>query len=722
MGNYKRVIMAEKRDAGEDIAKAIGLRNIERVGKSNFIHGRNSEGEEVVVVWSNGHCVTIAEPDEIDEKYRSWNVEDLPLPLENDNMLSVIKEKRGLFADIKKELADADNIVNAGDSAREGELIQRWILELALRGKKKDVYRLWVQSLTPSAIKKAYESGLLGTRPEEQKRLDDLYDSGRARAIMDKYIGYNYSRLLSITQTDGVTVNYGRCKSPLVHAIVERDKEIEAFVSEPFSYLEILLEKDEIEFKGVMIDEKRERVEFSPNERAELEALVDSLPSKAVIRSIQKKSKVSTPPLPYDTLQLQKEMSNKYGFDADKTLAIMEELYAKHHILSYPRTDTRYYTTDLKEEFDGTLAALNFGKFSTFVRVAQKGFIPDKYFNDKKIADHHALAPVSEGSIEKIYNQLSEDEKKVYDAVVLNFIALHYPNYEYETTEVIAEAGGRNFRIKGKKDIKLGYKALYPKKESVKEENSDEDSEQDLPTLTEGESVTISSKDIIDSRTKPKSHFTTATLLEYMKRNNIGTGATRDRLIKELTERRGKNADSSVRKEGKYFVSTAFGRDIDSVIPDNLKSIDYLKYLEKQIQDIAEGKQTLSSFIEKMEKDFLNDLSELKQNRSSKLVSNNPGRKLNEDMICPVCGNALADVSWGYSCSAWKKDGSGCNFAIGKKQFNKTLSEKVIKQLLSKRITKDKIKGMKGKSGKSFDAQLSLEISPEGKAIVRPKF
>ena len=713
--------MAEKRDAGEDIAKAIGLRNIERVGNSKFIHGINDQGEEVVVVWSNGHCVTTADPEEIDERYRKWNVEDLPLPIASDNRLSVIKEKRGLYADIKKELADADNIVNAGDSAREGELIQRWILELALKGKKKDVYRLWVQSLTPAAIKKAYENGLLGAWPEEQKKLDDLYDSGRARAIMDKYIGYNYSRLLSITQTSGVTVNYGRCKSPLVHAIVERDMEIEAFISVPFSYLEILLEKDGIKFKGILVDEKRERIEYSEDDRAQLVALSNALPSSATIKSVQKKSKISTPPLPYDTLQLQKEMSTRYGFDADKTLSIMEDLYAKHHILSYPRTDTRYYTTDLKEDLSDTLDALDFGKFSALVREAHKGFVPDKYFNDKKIADHHALIPVSDGSIANAYNCLSDDEKKVYDAVVYNFIALHYPNYEYETTDIMAEAGGSLFRIKGKKDIFLGYKALYPKKNENKEDE-EEEADQTLPELAEGDLAAIIDKDIIDSKTKPKSHFTTATLLEYMKRNNIGTGATRDRLIKELTERKGKNADSSVRKDGKYFVSTPFGRQIDSVIPDNLKSIEYLKYLETQIQDIADGKLALSDFIDSMESRFKKDLRELKQNRSEKIVSSFSAREACSDMTCPVCGSSLADKGWGYSCTAWKRDGSGCNFAIGKKQFNKTISETAVKQMLKNGITKNKIKGMKGKSGKSFDAYLVLEISDEGKAVIRPIF
>lgn len=723
----KRVIMAEKKNAAYDIAKAIGLKDVKPEGSSGFLHGIDEDGSNIVIVWSNGHCLELPEPEDIDEKYKSWRLADLPIPINNDDELNIKDEKRKLFYDIKKELQDADDIVNAGDAAREGELIQRWILKHALKGKSKYPSRLWTQSLTPKAIKKSYDSGLLGAREEERVTLNNLYDSGRARAIMDKYIGYNYSRLISLTQTDGVTVNYGRCKAPLVHAIVERDKEIESFVSTPYSYLTVEFKKDGFIFKGELVDEDRKRKEYSLEDRSLLEDIIKNhKPDIVKVYEVETKEKFTTPPGPFDTLQIQKEMAKKYDYEASKTLDILEKLYDTHKILTYPRTEARYYTEDLKGSLSEILKALSFGEFEPFVKEALKGFIPDKYFNDAKIADHHALAPDNPEEIEEKYKTLNQEEKNVFDAIVKNFIALHLPNYEYEDVKILV--GNPDFPekylIKGKNEKSLGFKSLY-QKDKREEEDKEDFSDQNLPSIAEGEALNMRAPDsinVVDTKTKPKSHYTTPSLLDYMKVNNIGTGATRDSIIKELTERKGRNADSSVVKDGKYFKSTPFGRDTDSVIPDSLKSIDYLKYLEGQIQDIADGKQNIETFIRQLDLEFHTILNDLKESSSVKLVSKRPERPILEGASCPICGSPLNDVKWGYSCSSWKKDDSGCNFSIGKKAYGKTFSEKVIKQLINDKKTKTKLKGLTWKSGKKGEAFLALEIDENGKSKIVPKF
>lgn len=722
--------MAEKRNAAEDICKAIGLKQVRREGKSGFIHGLDEDGSEIVITWSNGHCLELPEPEDIDPKFKSWVLSDLPIPLTSDIDLQIKPEKKTLFYDIKNELKDADDIVNAGDAGREGELIQRWILDLVFKRKGKYPNRLWVQSLTEKSIREAYNNGLLGAREEERTTFNNLYDSGRARAIMDKFIGYNYSRLLSLTQTEGVTVNYGRCQSPLVHAIVERDAEIENFKSIPFSFLSVDFKKDGFLFKGVYVDDQRKRIEKSPEERALLENIIrNHLPDPVQVYDIQRKEMFTTPPGPYDTLQVQKEMAKKYDYEADRTLAIMEKLYDTHHILSYPRTEARHYTEDLRDGLKDTLKALNFGEFKPYVEEALKGFIPDKYFNDGKIADHHALAPVDPGDLEKKYISLSQEEKNVYDAIVKNFIALYLPKYEYETVEILVgnTAYPEKYLVKGKSEKNLGFRALYKSEKKDEEDEKEDFSDQLIPDIKEGEWLNLKDKDsirIIDSKTKPKSHFTTSSLLDFMKVNNIGTGATRDSIIKELTKRKGHNNDSAVRKEGKYFLATALGKSMDSVIPDSLKSIDQLKYLEGQIQDVADGTLSFQTFIKLMIDDFNKNYMEMKGNTEKKLISQNPNRKTVEGIICPVCKRPLNDVKWGYSCSEWKKDGSGCNFSIGKKLYGKTFSEKVLKQLIEDGQTKSKIKGLKKKDGTAFksEAFLALEIDSEGKAKVIPKF
>ena len=247
-----------------------------------------------------------------------------------------------------------------------------------------------------------------------------------------------------------------------------------------------------------------------------------------------------------------------------------------------------------------------------------------------------------------------------------------------------------------------------------------EDGSKTVVKLQEGERVRVVEAEIIDSKTKPKARYTTASLLDFMKLNNIGTGATRDKIIKELTEKKGMNKESAVIKDGKYFVSTEFGRKMDGVIPDEIKSIDYVKNLEKRINAIAEGKDSLESFISDMQADFNSMLKELKGNRSSKLVQHYPNEKLNTDMICPCCGKAIANVGWGYSCTGWKKDGSGCNFAIGNKQYGKTISEKIVKQLINNKKSSVALKGLKKKNGETFKsaAYLTLDIMSDGRAKV----
>lgn len=738
---YKSVIMTEKKNAAMDILDALGLSDVRRVGDSGFIHGMAAEDEEVVLVWSNGHCLELPEPEQIDPDYKKWQLKDLPLPLLSDMELIIKPEKKGLVYDIRRELVDADDIVNAGDAGREGELIQRWILNYVLEGKQrlKKPSRLWLQSMNKSAIQKAFEN-LLGASPEDVKTLDQLYDSGRARAIMDKYIGYNYSRLISLTQTDGLTVNYGRCKSPLVHAIVERDMEIENFVPVPFRYLEVVLEKkaanvfcsgaentEDQEFKAVLVGDDKNRINFTEDRYEELERIYRSLKDRSTVLSIETKSKCITPPHPYDTLQIQKLMASRFGYSADQTLDILERLYDTYKILSYPRTESRYYTTDLKGDLQLVLQALDFDEFAPMATGARNGSIADKYFNDKKVADHHALTPVlpEKGTLQEVYQRLTEEERLVYRQILLNFIALHYPNYEYEAVEVLTENNGHHFLSKGRTVKCIGFRKVYA--EEKRGPNADEDAPgekdaQSLPSLRPGELVVVSSAVVRNDKTRPKSRFTTATLLDYMQVHNIGTGATRDTIIKELTMCKGRNLSPSVRRDGKYFISTQLGRDMDDCIPDKLKSIEFLKKMEKAISDIAEGKLQLREFLYDIDREFKEDLEEMKAHPTVKLSERTYGRKLREDMHCPVCGSPLTDVGWGFSCSRWTKNGSGCRFSIGRKQFNKKLSEKVIKQLLENGESRDVIRHLKGKSGKPFDAKLVLEILKEGKTRVRPEF
>lgn len=691
----KTVIMAEKANAAKDIATALELNHLTRL-ESGFFAGEK-DGTDFIITYTQGHCARLKEPEEIDEKYKKWNLDTLPIPFSEEE-LKPLDDKKKIVRGIKQCLKDADIVINAGDAGREGELIQRWAVKLS--GYKGEVGRLWASSLSKNAIKEAYEN-IIGYTNEEESRLDALYQAGEARAVMDKYLGYNYSRLLSLAKTDGVTVNFGRCKTPLVHAIIERDDEVNNFVKRTFYFIKIKLEDT---LDAIYVDEKLNRVEFDSLEEAK--TIVAELNSQADIVSVKTEDKKTNPPMPFDILNIQKAMSKKYGFEADKTLELCQSLYDHHKILSYPRTDSRYLTTDLMDSIHQNLEVLNFGKFSEFVKLAEGRSIPKKYFNDKKVADHHGLIPiVPDYPMHEKYEELSDDERKVFDEIAWNFISLFLPPFEYTLTTAVSKVGDKLFLTKVKEITEIGYKCCYAEDEA-EEDNDIEESV--FSGLKEEKTLSVSEKTAEKAETKPKAHYTTETLLDFMKIHNIGTGATRDKLIKELTERKGRNKDSSVEKKGKHFIATDFGRDMDALIPEELKAISFLSELDEGLSSIEKGEISKDNFLDEIRGMFLRDYRQMCEHKDT-LMKNE--KKVNVlDLTCPVCQKPLRDNSWGYSCTGWKKDNTGCNFSIPKEVAGKKLPIKAVKDLLLDGTTSKKVSGFKSKKGTKFDAYLRLEI------------
>lgn len=694
----RTVIMAEKANAAKDIAEALELDNLNRLD-SGFYRGEK-DGSEFIITYTQGHCARLKEPEEINEKFKKWQLDTLPIPFSEED-LKPIDDKKRIVREIKNCLKSADVVINAGDAGREGELIQRWAMKLS--GYDGEVGRLWASSLSKSAIKEAYEN-ILGYTKEEEKKLDALYQAGEARAVMDKYLGYNYSRLLSIAKTDGVTVSFGRCKTPLTHAIIERDDEVKNFVKRTFYYIKVRFQDG---FDAVYVDEELNRIEFDSYEEAKKVASeLKELKSVACVITSNTEEKKTNPPLPFDILNIQKVMSKKYNFEADKTLALCQSLYDNHKILSYPRTDSRYLTTDLKDTIYQNLEVLNFGEFAEFVELAKGRSIQNKYFNDKKVADHHGLIPiVPDYPMYEKYEELSEDEKKVFDEIAKNFISLFLPPFEYKVTTVVSKSEDKLFLSKAKEITEIGFKMCYTEEED--EENSIEE-DRYLGKFKDGDSLIVLEKEVVKGETKPKSHFTTATLLDFMKLHNIGTGATRDTLIKELTERRGRNKDSAVEKKGKYFIATDFGKKMDSLIPLNLKGIEFLSNLDEGLTQIENGELSKDDFLKDIQKMFLKDYEAMSHTRKAIMKNERDDKAL--DLYCPLCHKPLRETSWGYSCTGWKKDNTGCNFSVPKEIAGKKLPMKAVKDLLSDRVTSKKVSGFKSKKGTKFDAYLRLEF------------
>lgn len=708
------VIMAEKANAGRDIAEAIGLKNIQKID-GGFLSGE--EGDSLfIIVHSQGNCLRLLEPEEINPNYEKWKLEDLPIIFDDDDLKPNDTYSAKRYGAIKSYLQKADYIINAGDAGREGELIQRWILKKAEI--KKPVGRLWSSSLTKDAIQKAYDN-LLGASYEEQHMLDNLYYSGATRHIMDKLIGYNYSRLISLTKTQGVTVNYGRCKSPIIHAIVERDNEIENFVKRPYSYITVSLKSNDSIFDGILICEDGKKREFDTRDDAENFVNKLNKNKNGKVISYKAEIKVKNPPKPYDILTLQKKMSEMYGFNADKTLNICQGLYDEHKILSYPRTDSRYLTTDLQGEVKEKLQALNFGKFKTAVNKALPHEAHDRYFNNLKVTDHHAIIPVSsEGEIEKKYGILSEDEKRVFDEAARSFITIFLPGCKYEAVSLITDVSGEKIKSTEKHILEEGYLSIYPKENR---ETEDYLSSGKIPkNIEEGTVLNVEKIDISDTETKPKQHFTTASLLDYMKIHNIGTGATRHEILSEILKKKGANYSSSVKKDGKYYIATDFGKKMDELIPEKLKSIEFLSGIDTRLKAIENGELSKEEFMRDVQEEFESIYREMTTNKE--ILMKNIKEKKISNFECPFCKEKLEDKGWGYVCQNWQKDGKGCNYSIPKKIAGKIISDKILKELIKTGKTKEKVKGFKSKAGKKFDAFLLYNLDGDNKVNIQFDF
>lgn len=731
----KILILAEKQNAAKDIAAVFGISEKDEDG---FFSG-SFRGDEITVSYSNGHCMRIKTPEEIDKKFAKWNINDLPIRYPSGlAALTEIRNKKVLLAKLIRKIKNATFILNAGDAGREGELIQRWIIKKAgAEGKAQG--RMWMQSLTKEAIFEAYRNKTTYIPCQEQvkrhsydcdmdkiKFFNNLYAAGEARAVMDAFLGFNYSRALSLMKTDHLTVAYGRCQSPLVNAIVKRDIEIENFIKEGYSYVMITANKGDEEFESRLVrekDKKLEHVIFKGDKRTkEAQEVINNLADIVEVKLYEEKYKVQNPPKPYDILSLQKEMATKYKYEADETLDICQKLYDTYHILSYPRTDSRYLTTEIRPYLRDVARLFCFGKFKEMLLAGGALEIPDRYFSNDKVVDHYALVPVSEGNMtaeeyEKIYKRLSEKERNVFDAVATSFLSLFLLPREYNAVKVVLSSGGYDFMATGQTEINPGFSKFMNHEDTGKEKNG---KAAKLPSLTQGENIQITKKSIKEDVTKPKKRYNTASLLELMKIHKIGTGATRDTILKEITEVKGSNKKAYVTRKGGNYISTDFGREVNSVIPDRLKSISYLSSLDGKLKEIEEGRRSKDLFIS----DMIDDFSKFLKEEKDRCGNDNLLKAKDFDKCeykCPICGGNIIERDEFYGCENYKRSDEPCKFTLSKKQYGKTLTKKQISDLMTKGKTSSVVKGLKAKSGRKMDGYLLLKTEG-GKARVFVEF
>lgn len=661
----KTLVIAEKPSVAKDIGKVL---KATKKG-DGYIYN-----DEYVISWAIGHLVVLYNPEDYDTQLKSWNYNTLPIKPQEIKLKPNIQTKKQLDI-LKKLLKDKEitNIICATDSGREGELIFRYIYEYC--NCKKPAKRLWISSLTEQSIKE----GFAKLRPIED--YDNLYYSARCRSHADWLVGINATRAYTITH--GALLSIGRVQTPTLAIMVDRQNEINNFI--PEEYFEIKGVFDNYSSKWYDPKEKTSKIQT----KEQLDSIINKLVStEGTIHSVTSTKKTQQPPLLFDLTELQRECNRKYGFSAKKTLQVAQDLYEKRKLITYPRTDSRYISDDMKSDVSKTMNNLNMPPFDRYINeiINEPLKFTSRIVNNKKITDHHAIIPTDK--VNAIKN-LTKDEKMVYYIIVKRFIAVFFEPYIYNATTMLTNVDDELFISKGVAVVQLGYKKLYIDDEKEKEEV--------LPNLNKGDIVNVVEFIPETKMTKPPKQYNEATLLsamenagrfvddeqlkEELKESGIGTPATRASIIERLLQ------VEYIKREGKNLVPTDKGMKIIQICPTELKSAETTGKWERGLSRIATGNMQSERFMESIGRfvDFLvnnasqktDDVQFEKREYAPKGTKKNLGK-------CPLCDGVIYENTKAYFCSNWQQ--KQCKFTIWKndlsKEYKEELNSKIIKELL----------------------------------------
>lgn len=623
----KSVVIAEKPSVARDIARVL---KCDKKGNGYL------EGSKYIVTWALGHLVTLADPESYDVKYKKWNLEDLPM-LPERLKLTVIKQTGKQFNAVKSQLLrkDVNEIIVATDAGREGELVARWIIDKVRINKP--IKRLWISSVTDKAIK----DGFANLKPG--KAYDNLYASAVARSEADWYIGLNATRAL--TTRFNAQLNCGRVQTPTVAMIASREDEIKNFKAQTYYGIEAqTMEKLKLTWQ----DANGNSRSFN---KEKIDGIVKSLDKQnATVVEIDKKQKKSFSPGLYDLTELQRDANKKFGYSAKETLNIMQKLYEQHKVLTYPRTDSRYISSDIVGTLPERLKACGVGEYRPLAhKVLQKPIKVNKSFvDDSKVSDHHAIIP-TEGYVN--FSAFTDKERKIYDLVVKRFLAVLFPAFEYEQLTLRTKVGSEKFIARGKTILHAGWKEVYENR-FEDDDVTDDVKEQILPHIEKGDTLTVKLIMQTSGQTKAPARFNEATLLsamenptKYMDTQNkqladtlkstggLGTVATRADIIDKLFN------SFLIEKRGKDIHITSKGRQLLDLVPEELKSPTLTGEWEQKLEAIAKGKLKKEVFISEMKNYTKEIVSEIKSS-DKKYKHDNISTK-----SCPDCGKPMLEVN-----------------------------------------------------------------------------
>lgn len=622
----KTLVLTEKPSVARDIAKILACN---QNGNGCMI------GTKYIITWALGHLVTLADPEVYSDKYKAWNLEDLPM-LPDKMKLVVIKETGKQFNAVQglMKREDVDELVIATDAGREGELVARWIIEKA--GFRKPIKRLWISSQTDKAIKE----GFANLKPGRE--YDNLYMAAQGRAEADWLIGLNVTRALTCKYN--AQLSAGRVQTPTLAMIVDRENEIRRFAPKDYWTISAKFNEFAVQWQDKATGQTR------IFDKAKADAIISKVTGQTgEVVEVQKDAKKELPPLAYDLTELQRDANRRYGYSAKKTLSIMQKLYETYKLVTYPRTDSRYITDDIVPTLPERLKSIAVGPYAESARnlLRNKLSVTKRFADNSKVTDHHAIIPT-----EQFVNlsSLNAEERNIYDLIVKRFIAVLNPPFEYEQTTVKVDVKGEMFYARGKIVKSLGWKAVYGGSGQTDEDEEEEEQDQSLPEVKKGQTAKMVSVKPVNGKTKPPARYTEATLLSAMEHpgkfidnkalreaiestSGLGTPATRADIIEKLFD------TFYIERKGKEIFPTSKGIQLIGLVPPDLKSPELTAKWEQQLQLISRGKANVNAFTDQMKK------------YASKLVSNviAGSETYKHDNLtrekCPECGKYLLEVN-----------------------------------------------------------------------------
>jgi DNA topoisomerase-3 len=705
----KTLVIAEKPSVARDIVDAL---------PGSFENNDTYyESDDTIVTFAVGHLVELVAPEEYDERFKKWRMDDLPIVPEAFKLDARDAKARKQLKAIHKLLKrdDVDRVINACDAGREGELIFAYIYETS--GVDKPVERLWINSMTKTAIRDGFER----LRPGEQ--LHQLEAAARSRSEADWLVGMNATRAATIRGRAwvGGVVSLGRVQTPTLALIVKREREIQAFVPEPYWLVHAQFDP---RYEGLWFEGDETRIMGKGGDKRADEIVTKVSGKDGVVESVERKEQSERAPLLYDLTSLQRDANRRFGFSARRTLQAAQSLYENKKAITYPRTNSRWLSGDLVPQLKPTAATLApIGEYKAAAEyvVGLQQLPLARVVNDSKVDDHHAIIPTD---VEHDVDRFSPDERRIFDLVARRFLAVFHPPARYARTTVVTLVEEERFRTRGKVTLEAGWRGVYGLLSDADQQaqRQDEDAENEsaeLPPLEQGQKVNCATAEVEAKETKPPPRYTEATLLsametagkfvddeelrEAMKERGLGTPATRAETIETLIRR------EYIERVAKDLQPTPKGLQVITMLEEHpLTSPELTGDWEKRLTDIEHGDDDRKKFID--------DIADFTRSTVEKIAALDK-EKLRPERVelgpCPRCGAETGEIikenSKAYGCTSWKsREETGCGFVIWKRVAGRTLTPEIARQLLEEGRTKEVISGFRSRAGKPFRARLVL--------------